>query len=191
LIVFAHCQISEDRVLDGTLQIEASQSASDADCDADTLLDVHYESTATDLSYTTPSGAQVVLRRLTLTGDYTRSLDALPSEVAVAIDGDVERHDESGAVVAQTTVSGTQTLVPLGSDRGYRLDGTLVMNDNVDGQSVTVSSSGLTRTDACCYPTGGTLEVQRADGDTARWSFGPACGELARDGESARTRDCY
>jgi hypothetical protein len=191
LIVFEDCEFSEQGKLDGALQIDASQTASDAECDADTVLDVHYSSMATDLSYTTPSGARVVLRRLTLTGDYARHLDALPAEVAVSVEGNLERYDEIGAMVLQATFSGSQSLVPLDAGQGYRLDGTLVMQDDADGQSVTVSSEGLTRTDACCHPTSGTLQVERAKDDSDRWTFGPGCGELARDGESARVRDCY
>jgi hypothetical protein len=189
-IVFDDCQLVDRGHLAGSIQIDATQTPTDENCDTETVVDVRFTSTATNLTYTAPSGARVVLPVLTVTGSYARTLGSPPASLELTVDGTVERHDDSGAMVAQSTLSGTQTLVPLGAGNGYRLSGTLTMHDAIAGQTRTGSSTDLTRTDGCCYPTSGVIEVKRTSGDTDTWRFGPGCNDVSVNDERVTLDEC-
>jgi hypothetical protein len=185
------CELSGGGKLDGSLQIAASQTLSDTNCDAGTSIDVSYTSTTTDLVYTAPSGATIELPEVTRTGSYTRLLDAPPSLLTINSQGRIERHDEKGAARSKITFSGMQTLTMLGANGGFRVDGTLTLQDDLGSGSANVTSVGLTRTEGCCYPTSGSLEVARSDGRDERWSFGPACGDVSVNGHKVTPADCF
>jgi hypothetical protein len=189
-IQFSDCTFPDGGRLDGAVQIDTAHTASDTDCDADTRIDVTFTSTATDLEYTAESGARVVLPALTVTGSYTREVEARPSLIAISIEGQIERYDRDGSALAQTTVSGKQTLTPLESADGYSASGTLTMRDPIDDETVRVTSDGVNRPDGCCYPTSGSIELERSNGDLDVLRFGPNCNDVTLDSESITPRDC-
>lgn len=189
-IQFADCTFADGGRLDGAIQIDTVHTASDTDCDADTRIDVTFTSTATNLAYTAESGARVVLPALTLTGSYTRGVEGRPSLIEIGIEGQIERHAKDGDMLAQTSVSGKQTLTPLASANGYRASGTLTMRDPIDDETVRVTSDGVNRTDGCCYPTSGSIELERSNGDLDVLRFGPNCNDVTLDSESITPPDC-
>lgn len=189
-IQFADCTFADGGRLDGAVQIDTVHTASDTDCDAETRIDVSFTSAATDLAYTAASGARVVLPALTLTGSYTRAVEARPSLIEVGIEGQIERYAKDGEMLAQTSVSGKQTLTPLESGDGYRASGTLTMRDPIDDETVRVTSDGVNRPDSCCYPTSGSIELERSNGDLDVLRFGPKCNEVTLDSESITPGHC-
>jgi hypothetical protein len=189
-IQFAGCTLAGGGRLDGAVQIDTAHTASDANCEAKTRIDVSFTSAATDLAYTAASGARVVLPSLTLTGSYTRLVEARPSLIEIGIEGQMERYAEDGDMLAQTSVSGKQTLTPLESGDGYRASGTLTMRDSIDDETVRVTSDGVDRPDGCCYPTSGSIELERSNGDLDVLRFGPDCNDVTLDSESITPRDC-
>jgi hypothetical protein len=185
------CELSGGGQLDGSIRIAASQTLSDTNCDAGTSIEVSYTSTTTDLVYTAPSGARIELPQVTRTGSYTRPLDQPPSLLTINSQGRIERYDEKGAARSKTTFSGMQTLTMLGANGGFRVDGTIALQDELGSSNANVSSVGLTRTEGCCYPTSGSLEVAHSDGRTQRWSFGPACGDVSVNGHDVTLASCF
>jgi hypothetical protein len=103
----------------------------------------------------------------------------------------MERYDAEGAAQSKTTFSGMQTLTLLGANGGFRVDGALTLQDELDDRSSNATSVGLTRTEACCYPTSGSIEVARTDGKTEHWSFGPGCGQLSVNGHEVTPAECF
>lgn len=189
-IQFSDCTFPDGGRLDGAVQVDTAHTASDTDCDADTRIDVTFTSTATGLAYTAESGARVVLPTLTVMGSYTRGVEARPSLITVGIEGQIERYAKDGSAIAQTSVSGKQTLTPLESADGYRAAGTLTMRDPIDDETVRVTSDGVNRPDGCCYPTSGSIELERSNGDLDVLRFGPDCNDVTLDSESITLHDC-
>jgi hypothetical protein len=189
-VEFASCELSDGGRLDGSVQIDTSHTSSDTDCDADTRIDVTFAITATNLAYTAQSGARVVLPTLTQSGAYTRGLKARPAVIEIGVEGQIERYDKDGEPIARTTVSGKQTLTPLDATGGYRVSGSVTMNDTVEDESVRATSDGVSRPDGCCHPTSGSIELERSNGDLDVLRFGPDCGDVTLNSESITLRDC-
>ena len=185
------CELSGGGKLDGSLQIAAAQTLSDMNCDAATSIDVSYTSTTTGLVYTAPDGARIELPQVTRTGSYTRLLDAPPSLLTINSEGRIERYDAKGAAQSKTTFSGMQTLTVLGANGGFRVDGTLTLEDEIGDRSASVTSVGLTRAEGCCYPTSGSIDVAHSTGNEQRWSFGPGCGDVSVNGHKVTPDECF
>src|SRR5262249_13065796 len=66
-IQFTGCELSGGGRLDGGVQVDATQTLSDTNCDANTSLAVNYTSTTTNLVYTAPDGARIELPTFTRT----------------------------------------------------------------------------------------------------------------------------
>ena len=185
------CVIPGGGQLDGTIQIDANLTLSDATCAEGTVIDVSLTSTTTGLSYTAPGGSRVVVPALTRTGSYSRVLGQQPTSVTFNVDGSIEHYDDAGRLVGNHTARGTQTLTFLGAGAGYSLDGALTLEDAVTGDMATLSGTGVTRTEDCCHPTSGLISIDRTPGDDATWSFGPTCGQVRRNEVDVELRDCY
>jgi len=190
-IQFNGCELTGGGKLDGSVRIAAAQTLSDMNCNASTSIDVSYTSTTTGLVYTAPSGARIELPEVTRTGSFTRLLDAPPSLLTINSQGRIERYDAKGDAQSKTTFSGMQTLTLTGGNGGFRVDGTLALQDELGDRSANATSVGLTRTEGCCYPTSGSLEFARSDGRTDHWSFGPACGQISVNGHEVAPRECF
>ena len=190
-ILLNGCELSGGGKLDGAVQITATQTPSDMNCDAGTSIAVSYTSTTTNLVYTAPSGARVALPEVTRTGSFTRELDAPPAQLTIHSQGRIERYDAQGAAVSNTTFSGDQTLTMSGTTGGFQVDGALILEDSLADRSATVTSTDLSRAEGCCYPTSGSLVVVHGDGSETNWSFGPNCGDITVDGRDVETDECF
>jgi hypothetical protein len=71
------------------------------------------------------------------------------------------------------------------------VDGTLTLQDDLGSGSANVTSVGLTRTEGCCYPASGSIEVAHSNGRNERWSFGPACGNVSVNGHDVALGSCF
>jgi hypothetical protein len=185
------CVLPSGGELDGSVQIDVERTLSDPTCGPGTSIDVSFTSTTTDLSYTALGGSRVVVPALTRTGSFSRVLGEAPSALAVSSSGSIQHYDDLGGIVGSHTVQGMQTLTFLPGNTGYTLDGVLTLADPISGQVATLTGTGVTRTEACCHPTGGVINVDRSAGDDAVWTFGPACGQVSRNGVAVTLSACF
>jgi hypothetical protein len=118
-------------------------------------------------------------------------LGELPSTLELQVEGRVEHFDFEGNMISANTLTGNQTLAFLGADAGYNLDGAMTLQDAVNGQAVTLTGTGVTRSTACCYPTAGTIAVDRSDGEDQSFAFGPDCVEPTVNGAPVGLGECY
>lgn len=192
-IVFDECVLPGGGRIDGAVEVDAAHRFSDTACGSETVVEVTYTSTSTDLVHTAPGGERIVLPSLRRSGSYQRPLAGRPSALNVGVEGTVERYDAEGGLLAITVLTGTQAIAPTPADDGYSVDGTLtmMMQDTVGERTLNVSGVGVTRTDTCCHPTGGTIETVPSEGETHNWSFGPACGEVSLNGEAFPVDECF
>jgi len=190
-IAFNGCELVDGGVLDGNVLIEATQVFADATCDSNTAVDVSFSGTVTALSYTSVSGARSVIPSLTITGAYTRTLGGPPTTLTASVDGRVERFDPAGDLLMQIGVRGTQTLTPgLLASSGYSIDGSVTFDDTLRSRTVEASATGLTRTDGCCRPTAGTVQLTGSDVNDS-WTFGPECGAFSVNGMASADDECF
>jgi hypothetical protein len=188
---FTGCELGDGSQLDGSVQVTASPSLSDTNCDAGTSLAVSYTSTTTNLVYTAPDGSRIEVPMLTRTGSYTRPLGSPPSTVSVSSQGQIVRLDEKGTALANHQLTGSQTLMLLPGNAGFSSDGSLMLKDSVGMRSFTADATGLTRTESCCYPTAGKLEITNSGVANESWSFGPKCGDVFVNGRRITLQECF
>jgi len=112
-------------------------------------------------------------------------------ECARLILGAYLRHGELDLVDDWVTRLGRSYAPLLPANAGFRVDGTLMLDDSVTERSSTGNSTSLTRTEGCCYPTGGSIEVARSDGNDENWSFGPNCGDISVNGHRVTPKECF
>jgi hypothetical protein len=190
-VVFDGCELVDGGILDGSILVEATQTFSDMLCDTNTVVEVDFSSTVTDLSYTSTTGVQLVLPSLTIIGSYTRTIGGPPSSMTASMDGRIERYSPDGDPIMLATVRGTQTLTPLLlANTGFSAEGTMTLQDTIGGRTIVASGTELTRSDGCCRPTSGTLQINGTGSSNALWSFGPECGDVSLNGNPVTVDEC-
>jgi hypothetical protein len=192
-VMFNGCTLSDGGRLDGVVDVTANPVPSDPSCGAGTTINVTYTSTFTNFAYTAPSGARVVIPSLTNMGSYTRTATMGPASIAITSNGTLQRYDTSGALTSDHALNGSRnfTLANNGAGVTTSINGMLNVQDRAaGGGAVTVTGTGVTRTNACCRPTGGTIVVTGTGRATSTWVFGPACGAATLDGSSVTLPAC-
>lgn len=182
-IQFSGCTLSDGGQLDGTYDVQATRTASDSACDANTTITLSVTTTVTNLSYLGPGGRKVVIPQETGSSTLSYAIGQPPTSSELTLDGQMQVVGVSGVVLLDNTFSGTTTVTPQ-DHTAYSLDGTLTLQDQLVSATTTVTTQGLTRTTDCCRPTAGTLTVTRTGANNAgthTWSFGPACGAAVFD----------
>ena len=100
--------------------------------------------------------------------------------------GEIQRMDSGGNITSDRTFTGTRTFSSISlPNQSYTLNGMVTVTEKTGGGTGTVSAMNLSRTDACCRPTGGTLSVARTGGShsgTHSLSFNATCGSANLDG---------
>src|SRR4029453_18398583 len=83
--------------------------------------------------------------------------------------------------------NGTRSFKFANTQQSYSIDGLINLKDNTSSTTSSITASGLSRTNDCCYPTGGNLHIARMTGsssDQHSWTFGPGCGSATQDSTS-------
>jgi hypothetical protein len=192
-ISFSGCVLEGGGRLDGALDVQSAAEVPGTGCDADTPITVSYTASYTDLVYTAPDGTRVAIPALMNTGTYTRPRDGAPAALTVTTTGRLQRYDAAGALITDHGLSGmrgyifTRNGVPSST---YTIGGTLTVQDTASGLTVTATGAGVTRAAGCCHPVGGAIVVAGTGWETATWSYGPACGTRALNGESNPAPAC-
>jgi hypothetical protein len=196
-VTFNGCMLSGGGRIDGMVDYNGTLTASDQNCDANTTINVTFTATYTNLSYTAPSGARVVIPSQTDQGTYMRMSTAGPNALSITTNGTLQRYDSSNALVSNHKHSGTRTyMISRPNDvLTYVVNGTLMVQDLAGGSATTIMGNGITRTASCCRPTSGTLTVattgnNKNNNRTANWTFGPSCGQATLNGSSTTFPAC-
>jgi hypothetical protein len=181
-LTFNACTLAGGGRIDGSVDVQSTHTADG--CSADTVINVTYTSTLTNLAYTAPGGAKVVIPSQTNIGSYSRPLGGRPSALSVQTSGALQRFDAAGARIADHTYSGNWSykFSAPGATASYTVDGPLTVQPASGGGPVTATAVGVTRTAACCRPSAGTIAVAGAGRSTSTWVFGPSCGAVTVNG---------
>jgi hypothetical protein len=192
-LVFTGCELAGGGTLDGTVGVQLTRSASDANCNTATTIMLGYTATISGLTYTGSGGGKIVIPSQMSTSTITYPFGQPPSTVSIMTNGQVQRIANDGAMTSDRTYLGTYTLSSISqSSKSYTLDGMINVTDQ-SGGTATLNGIGLTRDVACCRPTGGTLSVARTGGSHAgshNWTFMPTCGSAMLDGDTVTLPDC-
>jgi hypothetical protein len=188
LISFNGCMLANGGRIDGTVDVTGAHALSDQDCDADTTVNVNYTARYTNLTYTTPDGARVVVPDATNVGNFTRKGNSGPTGLSVTMNGSLVRYDASNTVTSNHTFSGSRNYRYI--DGGYVVNGSIAVQDALAGSQTTLTGVELTRTRDCCRPTSGNIIVAGREQDTDTWSWGPSCGQATLNGVDANLPAC-
>jgi hypothetical protein len=194
-IVFNGCQTPGGGTISGTVDVTATHTASTTVCDATTIITMSHTTTISNLSYTGPGGAKLVIPSQTDMGMSTYNFGQTPTTVALSLNGQLQVFDAGGGLTADHNFTGTSTFSFGGSTSNYTIDGDLTTTDNrTQNVGTTITVTGLKRATTCCRPVGGTISIVQTSGTagpgTHTWTFGPTCGAAAVDGTAATLPAC-
>jgi hypothetical protein len=183
-IQFNGCALSDGGIVQGTFDVQATRTASDASCSASTIFTIAVNTTVTDLTYIGPGGRKLVIPNENGTSTLTYALGQAPTSSPLNLAGHMQVFAPNGTILLDNAFSGTATVTPQ-DKTAYALDGSLVLQDQLVSATTTLTPMGLTRTTDCCRPSAGTLTATRTGATntgTHVWSFGPNCGMATFDG---------
>jgi hypothetical protein len=186
-IVFNGCQLSNGGRLDGTYDVAATRTASDASCTGTTMITVSVTTTITNLTYLGPGGRKLNIPSETGTSTFSYVNGQAPIPSAFMIQGRMQVINTNGSTLADQSFSGNVMVTPSQDRSSYALDGALMLQDQTAASTTTLTAAGLSRTSDCCRPTGGSLQIAvtgGANAGTHTYTFGPSCGAAKLDGNS-------
>jgi hypothetical protein len=192
-ITFNDCQVANGGTYNGTIDVQASFQLSDPACPAGTTVMLTINTMISNLTHTTPGGAQIMIPSSSGTTTTSYVAGQVPTTISTMLDGSMQVTGANGALTANRTFSGGLTFAPASDLSSYTVDGTLTVMDPNDASTSTLSAAGLTRSTGCCRPTAGTLTISRPSGinpGTHVWTFGATCGSIVFDGQSITAPAC-
>jgi hypothetical protein len=193
-LTFAGCQLANNGgTLDGTIDIQATSTASEAVCSAATVVTVMSTTTITNFTYTNAAGNKVVIPNLTSTGTNNLTFGQPPASLMTTVNGRIQIFGSGNTLLSDHTLNGLLTFTPSADHNSFSIDGTLNVMDPRDSSSATSTVTGLTRTSTCCRPTAGMLKIVRTGGThpgTFNWTFGPTCGAATVNGNGQTLPAC-
>jgi hypothetical protein len=192
-IVFNGCQLAGGTTINGTFDVKAMRSASQASCSSTTSVTLVATNTVTNLSITGPNGARLVIPNQTdsITGTFTYG--STPGTVSDQSSGRLQVYNAAGTLVGDHNYQGTRSIVYTASTRSYAVSGTINVQDQQSDATASIQGTDVTRSTACCRPTGGTIVVNRVGGarpGTHTWNFGASCGQATLDGTTITLPAC-
>jgi hypothetical protein len=192
-VVFSGCQTSGGGKLDGTVDVMATRSASEAVCTSNTRITVTHTTKISNLTYTTPAGQRIVVPEQTDTGTNSYTYGQFPVMVNLNSSGQLQVFGTDGTMTADMRHDGARTVSFNASDRTYSVSGSADVQDNRSAARASLTSRDIRRSTDCCHPVGGTLTVNRTGGENPgehTWTFGPTCGQMAKDGSTITPPGC-
>jgi hypothetical protein len=189
---FRSCQLVNEMV-QGTVDVTSMRTPSDPSCGPGTTLTLQASLAVTGLQIAKGNGSAVVIPSLTsnvTTAPYTPGQN--PSTFHATTTGELQLVPAGGGQAADLMYQGDQTFTLDGS-QDVSVSGTMALNEQNSGSSAMLTQTGLTRAAGCCWPTGGSLVVDRTGGSRpgkTTWEFGPNCGDAKRNGGAASLPAC-
>jgi hypothetical protein len=190
-ITFNNC-VAPGGTINGMIDVQGTATASDQTCGAATTITVNHTSTFTNLSIKVADGRTLILPNQTNTGMTTFTFGQSPTKTDITSNGELKILDSAGAPQADLAFMENNSFTFSGS-QSYSVDGTTTVQDKNSSATATITRQGLVRSGGCCRPTGGSMTVNRTNGQfpgQATWTFGPSCGQIDRDGVSAAMPTC-
>ena len=192
-MTFSDCETTDGSRIDGTVDVTSTRSANEAVCSANTTITLAHTTTITNLSVRGPNGGRLVIPNQTDTGTNSYTYGQLPTMLAINSSGRFQVYAADGTLQADQTHNGTRNLTYTAANRSYSVSGTINTMDARDGSTATIMSTNVTRTMDCCYPTAGSVTVNRTGGNSPgqhTWTFGPGCAQAAYDGTAITPPAC-
>jgi hypothetical protein len=192
-ITFNNCQLAGGTTINGTFDVRAMRSASQASCSSTTSVTLVATNTVTNLTLTGPNGARLVIPNQTdsITGTFTYG--STPGTVSDQTSGRLQVYNAAGTLVGDHNFQGTRSIVYTAATRSYAVSGTVNVQDQQSTATASIVGTDVTRSTACCRPTGGMIVVNRVGGTRAgthTWNFGPSCGQATLDGTTITLQAC-
>lgn len=192
-IAFNGCQITGGGMVTGDFDVQSNRSASAQTCSSTTDISLGFTTTITNLTYTSPDGAKLVIPSQVDTTSMSYTFGTSPTVFSINSNGELQRFDTAGTMISDHTSSGTRTITLSPSSSSYTIDGTVNVTDKINGGTAVLTGTGITRTAGCCRPTGGTLTVSRTGGlhpGDHTWVFESTCGAATFDGTAVTLPAC-
>jgi hypothetical protein len=193
-IMFNGCQIMGGGTIDGLVDVTATHTASEPNCSSSTMITVSHTTTITNLSYKGADGSRWLIPNLTDTGTNTYTYGQAPGKININSTGRFQYYDAGNNLLYDQNFNGTRSFKFASSQQGYNIDGVLNTQDNTSPTTTSMlTANGLTRSSACCHPTGGSLTLKRVTGSTTdqhTFEFGSSCGAAKQDGNSITLPAC-
>ncbi len=189
-LVFNACVVS-GATLNGTFDVLSNRSASEQTCSATTTITLGHTTTITNLSISDADG-KIVIPSQTDTGMTSYTFGQTPTTTTFNITGEMQTFSATGTMIADLTYTGMDTVTFSGNS-SYSVDGTTTVQEKNGPASATINEQGVTRSNGCCRPTGGSVVINRTGGPhpgTATWTFGPSCGTVMRNNVTAMLPAC-
>ncbi|HVJ17275.1 MAG TPA: hypothetical protein VM686_17720 [Polyangiaceae bacterium] len=192
-VTIDNCKLEDGGKLSGQMAVDSRRSVSNLECNVDTVVNVAYSGTFTNLSYTSPQGERTVISAMALEGAYTRLLNDRPAAISQTLTGKFKRYDDENKLAAEVDMAGT-TAVVIGSPDdswSYQLFGPLTFEDKVTDGTATARATGLAHQDDCCHPVGGTVLISTGlDAGDDLLEFGATCGQATLNGDKVELPPC-
>jgi hypothetical protein len=189
-LVFNNCMAS-GATINGTFDVLSNRTASEQNCSATTTITLGHTTTITNLSISSSEG-KIVIPSQTDMGMTTYTFGQTPTSTTFDITGEMQIFSTSGNMISDLSYTGMNTVTFSGNS-SYSVDGTTTVQEKNGGASATINQQGLTRSNGCCRPTGGSAVINRSGGPNpgnATWTFGPSCGTVMRNNTSAMLPAC-
>jgi hypothetical protein len=193
IIIFNGCQLQGGGRVDGTVDVQSIRSASQEICSPDTIITLGHTTTISNLTFTTSTGARLVVPNQVATGMVEFKYGQTPATVSINSSGQLQLFNLDGVLLSDHTHTGNRTFAFSVADKSYTVGGIINTQGQHGAGNASLSGAGITRTTSCCRPTAGTLTVVRDDGlfpGQHTWTFGPSCGAATFDGVEVTLPSC-
>ena len=189
-LVFNDCVVS-GATINGTFDVLSNRAASEQTCSATTTITLGHTTTITNLSISDAEG-KILIPSQTDMGMTSYTFGQTPTTTTFNITGEMQTFSATGTMIADLTYTGMDTVTFSGGS-SYSVDGTTTVQEKNGPASATITEQGVTRSNGCCRPTGGSVVINRTGGPhpgTATWTFGPSCGTVMRNNVTAMLPAC-
>jgi hypothetical protein len=193
-LVFDGCALTNGGMLNGTIDVTTTRTASEPTCSASTTITIEHTTTISNLSYMGPAGRRLLIPSQTAMGSTSFLNGQRPAAASAHVVGRLELVEQSGALGADRSYEGDITVTPSTDRSSYSIDGVLTLTDADQSGTVVLTATGLTRTADCCRPTAGRLSVVRTGNMPFTqhiWTFASGnCGGATFDDDPVTLAAC-
>ena len=190
-IGFNGCTVGASQI-DGTVDVTTMRQASISTCSSATAIMSQTTLTITNLSVRQVDGAGIVMPSQTAAIMATYLYGQNPQTVTATSSGQLQVFDGSGKMLADLATQENDSF-SLPDAKSYSIDGTAVLGERSGNSTATITKAGVARSGGCCWPTSGTIVVDRTGGASpgkVSWQFGPSCGDVTRNGTAVTLPAC-
>jgi hypothetical protein len=188
-IAFNNCQTAGGGVLNGTVDVTATRTASSTTCSSTTMITLSHSTTVTNLSFMGADGRKLLIPSQTGMGMSTYAFGTAPATIALNYQGQLQTFATDGSTSSDHSYTAMNSFTFGGSTSSYTVNGTLNVVDNLlAGAATSITATNLQRTTSCCRPVAGTINITSTGAVGSHVVvFGSSCGEATLDGAVSAT----